>query len=350
MKILAKFLGKRFARNLLLVLGVVSGIIFSISFMQNIAAAPTFASALDLSFSHFLELFPMFLPLAAFMATLLTFYKLLLSSELVIIQSSGMSAYQIMRPMLLVGAAFGVFTFAVINPMSTRYNRAELNSSKIERIDGAVWLREKKGDGAVIIRATDMGHSAKGGLAFKNAALLRQNANHQIAERVNADEMIMEDGRLSAKNARLLDSKGVERRANFKMETSMDKDNIIRQYLKPNQISFWELPEFMRALKKMGIPAQMHLLQFLSLLFLPFVLVSMTVLGVMFSQTRERRNFSFTRQFGLGIITCFIVYFIIQISSAMGLSGAISPWLAVIFPPAIVLFFAATAISKSDNM
>ena len=349
MKILTKFLAKRFARNLFLVLGVVSGIIFAIAFMQNIAAM-TFAEAIDSSFAHFLEMLPMFLPLAAFMATLLTFYRLLLSSELVIIQSSGMSAYQIMRPMLLVAAAFGVFTLAVINPLSTRYNRAELSSSRIGRIDGAIWLREKKDDGAIIIRAIDMDYSDKDGLVFKNASLFRQNVSHQIIKRVNADNLIMEDGRLFARNARLIDSTGMETRGNFSMDTTMDKENIIRQYLKPNQISFWELPSFMRALRKMGVPTQMHLLQFLSLLFLPFVLISMTVLGIMFSQTRERRNFSFTRQFGLGVITCFIVYFIIQISSAMGSSGAISPWLAVIFPPAIVLFFAATVISKSDNM
>ena len=335
--------------NLFLVLGIVCGVIFATAFMQEIAAQP-FAKAVDAAFAHFLEMFPMFLPLVAFMGTLLTFYKLLISSELVIIQSSGLSTYDIMRPILLVSAVFGIVTATAINPLATGYNRAELRNSRIERIDDAVWLREKTDDGSVIIRATDMENFGNDGLAFMNAMLIRQDAGHRITERINVKRLILEDGTISAKNAIVLDSKGVETNRDFKMKTTLDREKIIRQYLKPNQVSFWALPGFIRTLRTLGAPTATHVLQFLSLLFLPFVLVSMTVLGVVFSRTKERRNFSFTKQFGLGIITCFVVYFIIQIFNAMGSSGAMAPVLAVFFPPAIVLFFAATVITKSDNI
>ena len=349
MKILPRFLARRYAKNLFLVLGIVCGVIFAISFMQDIAAAPTLLEALDDAFAHFLEMFPMFLPLVAFMATLLTFYRLLLSSELVIVQSAGLSAYQVMRPMLMVAAIFGIFTLTVMNPLATAYNRADLRESRIVRIDNAVWLREKTNDGSIVIRAMEMAYT-EGGLSFTDASLIKLNDNHQITERIIMENMVLEDGSLFAKNARILDYKGRENFRDFSLPTSMTPENIIRQYLKPNQISFWELPEFIRELEDMGIPTQMHRLQFLSLLFLPFVLMSMTVLGVMFSQTRERRNFSFAKQFGAGIITCFIVYFIIQVFNALASSGTITPLLAVFFPPAIVLFFAATRINRSDNM
>ena len=349
MKILWKFLAKRFTANLLLVLAVVCGVIFATAFMQEIASSP-FLAAADAAFSHFLEMLPMFLPLVAFMGTLLTFYRLLISSELVIIQSSGLSAYEIMRPMLLISAIFGALTAAAVNPLATRYNRMELKNSRIERIDGAVWLREKIKNGSVVIRAVEMENSEKGGLALIGATFLKQDESFRITQRASADKMILEDGNLSAKNALILDSKGVETRRDFKAPTSLTRENIIKQYLKPNQVSFWDLPEFIRTLRSMGAPTASHVLQFLSLLFLPLVLISMTVLGVLFSQTKQRRNFSFTRQFGLGIITCFVVYFTIQIFNAMGSSGAMIPVLAVFFPPAIVLFFSATAIMKYDSI
>ena len=344
-----RFLAKRFAGNLLLVLCVVCGIIFATAFMQEIAASPL-TQAVNSSFSHFLEMFPMFLPLVAFMGTLLTFYKLLLSSELVIIQSSGLSTYEIMRPMLLTSVIFGAITATVINPLATKYNRTELMGQRIEKIDNAIWLREKTDAGSIVIRATGMKNSPEDGLVFSNATLIKQNEKYQITERASADILILENGVISAKNALILDSKGIQSRRDFDMSTSLSRKNIIRQYLKSNQVSFWALPEFIKTLKSMGAPATMHTLQFLSLLFLPFVLVSMTVLGVLFSRTKQRRNFSFTKQFGLGIVVCFVVYFIIQIFNAMGSSGAMAPVLAAFFPPVIVLFFAATAITRSDNI
>lgn len=336
--------------NLLLVLCAVCGIIFATSFMEYIANAPTFMAALDMSLSHFLEIFPMFLPLAVFIGTLLTFQKLLLSSELVIIQSAGLSAYKIMKPMLLVSLIFGIITSAVINPLSTRYNARDIRNSKIEKIDKAVWLREKMPDGSLIIRAAHVRNIRANGLTFLKATIVRQNAKHQITERIDAQQMALRNGNLSAKDALILDFKGMEHTRDISINTNLTSEGIIRQYLKPNQISFWELPEFIRNISEMGIPATTHLLQFLTLLFLPFVLIAMTVLGVMFSQTRQRRKISMSKQFGFGIITCFIVYFIIQIFNSMGAAGAMSPFLAVIFPPAIALFFAATSIIRSDNI
>jgi lipopolysaccharide export system permease protein len=251
--------------------------------------------------------------------------------------------------MMLASVIIGIITMTIINPLSTRYRSANLRGSKIDRIDNAVWLHEKRDGGSLIIRGADM-ESGGGGLLFSNATILLQNEKSQIIERTTAEAMILKDGKLSAKNALVLDSKGIEKKRDWIMPTNLAPENIIRQYLKPNMVSFWKLPEFMRNLRDMGVPTAAHMLQFLSLLFLPLVLLSMTVLGVVFSQTKQRRNFSFVRQFGLGIVTCFVVYFIIQIFNAIGLSGTIPPLFAVFMPPAIVLFFAATSIIKSENL
>jgi lipopolysaccharide export system permease protein len=344
------FLARRYMHGLMLALAVVCGIVFATSFVQNIGSAPTVLDALDASFLHFLELFPMFLPLTVFIGTLLTFYKLLMASELVIIQSAGWSTYQIMRPMMLATVIVGIITVTVINPLSTQYRSTNLRSSKIDRIDGAVWLHEKQNGGSLIIRSADMKNAGGNGLAFSDATVIRQNEKYQIIERTIAENITLADGKLSARNALVLDSKGIEQKRDWTAATGLAPENIVRQYMKPNMVSFWRLPELIRNLRGMGIPVGAHMLQFLSLLFLPLVSLSMAVLGVVFSQTRRRRGFSFVRQFGLGIITCFIVYFIIQIFNAIGLSGAIPPLFAVFLPPAIVLFFAATSIIKTETL
>jgi lipopolysaccharide export system permease protein len=350
MKTIPRFLAGRFIGGFLLALSAVSAVIFATSFMQSVASAPTVMAAADEALMHFLEMLPMFLPLVVFIATLMTFYKLLMSSELVIIQGAGLSAFKIMRPMLWTSALAGLLWMLAGNPAATAYSSRDLAESKIERIDNAVWLREKTDSGSLIIRAADMKYDGGRGLIFRRAAIIRQNNGHQITGRIDAETLTLADGILSAKNALILGSKGAARRGDFAEPTGLMPDGIIRQYLKPNQVSFWELPEFIGGLRKTGAPTNMHELQFLSLLFLPVMLISMTALGVLFSQTKRRRTFSFAKHFGFGIITCFAVYFAIQIFNAMGESGGMAPVLAVWFPPAIVLFFAGALIARSDKM
>jgi lipopolysaccharide export LptBFGC system permease protein LptF len=100
----------------------------------------------------------------------------------------------------------------------------------------------------------------------------------------------------------------------------------------------------------MGLPTAQHTAQFLSLLFLPLNLMSMTALGAVFAHTRERRRFSFARQFGLGIICCFAVYFLMQMMGAAGLSGAMPQAMAAGLPPAIILLLALGRMSKSEDV
>jgi len=350
LKIIDRFLAARYLQSLLLVLIVIGFVIFASSFMQEIAAMPTTAAALDSSFSHFLDMFPIFLPLAAFMGTLLAFYRLTISSELVIIKAGGMSTYKIIRPMLWVSAALGGITAAVVNPLSVRYNAGDLKGSMIERIDGAVWLREKTDKGDLIIRSQGLRAQNDGGLTFIGTTIIRQNARHQIESRIDAREMTLSDSRLSVKSAAILDSAGALTQKDWSAKTALSQDGIVRQYLKPNQVSFWRLPELIAGLSSIGMPATAHILQFLSLLFLPLNLAAMTVLGAMFAQTKERRNFSFARQFGWGIIFCFLAYFMMQIMNAISMSGAMPPVIAAFGPSAIVLAFAWAGIIKSEEI
>jgi lipopolysaccharide export system permease protein len=343
-KILTRFLSVRYLQSLALVLAAISGIVFATSFMQEIGAMPL-GPALDSSFSRFLEMFPMFLPLAAFIGMLMAFYRLTTSSELAVMRSGGMSTYKIMRPMLLVALVSGVLVAGLVNPLSVAYDAGSVKDSMIERVDGAVWMRDK----SMVLRARGMAADA-GGLILKDATVIVQNAQSQIENRIDAEKLILSDGKLAAENARVLDSKGRERLARWTGATSLSPDAVMRQYLRPNQVSFWRLPGQIRLLSGAGIPHAGHVLQFLSLLLLPLNLAAMAALGAAFAQTKERRRFSFARQFGFGIICCFMVYFVMQIMNAVALSGAVPPVFAMFLPPAIVLFLAMARIAKLEEV
>ena len=99
-----------------------------------------------------------------------------------------------------------------------------------------------------------------------------------------------------------------------------------------------------------GAPTRGHLVQFWTLLFLPLTMIAMATLGVAFSQTKQRRNYSFGVKFSIGIITCFAVYFLTNMFNALGATGVLPPLLAIIAPPLIIIAGAGIFITSFDTI
>ena len=76
----------------------------------------------------------------------------------------------------------------------------------------------------------------------------------------------------------------------------------------------------------------------------------MATLGIAFSQTRQRRNFSFGLKFGIGIVTCFASYFAINMFNALGATGTLPAILAIIAPPLIIIAGAGVFIASFDTI
>ena len=125
---------------------------------------------------------------------------------------------------------------------------------------------------------------------------------------------------------------------------------VLDRYLQPDQISFWKLPTFISKMNAIGVSTRGHLVQFWTLLFLPLTMIAMTVLGIAFSQTKQRRNYSFGVKFSLGIVTCFALYFIVNIFNALGNTGALPPIIAIVAPQIIIITGACTFITSFDTI
>ena len=130
----------------------------------------------------------------------------------------------------------------------------------------------------------------------------------------------------------------------------MTPQTILDRYLQQNQISFWQLPVFIHKMQEIGIPVRGHLVQFWTLLFLPLTMIAMATLGVAFSQTRQRRNFNFGIKFSIGILTCFAVYFTINMFNALGATGTLPPLIAIVAPPLIIIAGAGAFIASFDTL
>lgn len=347
--ILTKFLLRRFFSGVGLVMLVVCGIIFAVTFVERLPSNPTAVAALYESWVRLLEYVPMFLPLAVFMGTLFTAYNLTKSSESIIVSSAGMSPYQSARPFLIGAFLIGVFATTVINPYSVKISSENITPDHLQLIDNTIWLREESNTGYITMNAKNM-HKAGDILIFEHATVYTQNPSFILTSRITADTITLSDTGLSANNATIWESDGTITQTNWSHETMLTPRTVLDRYLQPDQISFWQLPEFIHRMESIGAPVRGHRVQLWTLLFLPLTMISMATLGVAFSQTKQRRNYSFGIKFSLGIITCFAVYFLINMFNALGSTGTLPPILSIIAPPLIIIAGSGIFITSFDTI
>lgn len=348
-RILTRFLMRRFFSGVGLVMLVVCGIIMAVTFVERLPSNPTAVAAFIDAWRRLLEYVPLFLPLAVFMGTLLASYNLTKSSESIIVASAGLSPYQMSRPFLVGAALIGVIATTIINPYSVNLNSQDITPDHLVLIDDEIWLRESSENGYITMNAKNM-HKSGDILLFDNATVYIQNPDFQLTKRVQAQTITLSDTGLSATSATSWDSNGVPTKSDWAIDTLLTPQTVLDRYLQPDQISFWDLPAFIKKMQEIGVPVRGHLVQFWTLLFLPLTMVAMATLGVAFSQTRQRRNYSFGVKFGMGILTCFAVYFLVNMFNALGSTGVVPPLLAIVAPSLIIIAAAGVFITSFDTI
>lgn len=349
-KVLTLFLMRRFFTSFLLVMLTVCGIIFAVTFVERLSSNPNALATLTDAWVRLLEYVPMFLPLAVFMGTLVAFYNLTKSSELIIASGAGLSPFQIARPFLIGAFLIGVFAATIVNPYSVNLTTRNLTNHQLKLIDNAIWLRESGEDGYLTARASSINMSKNHNIVFEDITILLQDKEFKLKERISAQKATLSANSFDIENASIINEDGITQKGSRKIDTKLTPQTVLDRYLQPDQISFWKLPAFIHKMNAIGVSTRGHLVQFWTLLFLPLTMMAMTVLGIAFSQTKQRRNYSFGVKFSLGIVTCFALYFIVNIFNALGNTGTLPPIIAIVAPQIIIITGACTFITSFDTI
>ncbi len=347
--ILNRFLLRRFFSGVGLVLLVVCGIILAVTFVERLPSNATAMGALFDSWVRLLEYMPMFLPMSVFMGTLLTSYKLTKSSEGIIISGAGLSPFQSTKPFFAGAFFIGLLATTVVNPYSVSLSTKNISSDKLQLVDDKIWLRENTDNQFITMRAQDI-EKQDNALIFKDSTIYVQGANFKLKMRIDSDNVKLSDNNLSAKNATIWYADGTTKTSDWETQTLLTPQTVLDRYLQPDQISFWQLPAFIKKMQSIGVPVRPHLVQLWTLIFLPLTMIAMATLGVAFSQTKQRRNYSFGIKFSMGIIACFALYFLINLFNALGSTGTLPPILSIIAPPLIIIAGAGIFINTFDNI
>ncbi|MBR5904537.1 MAG: LptF/LptG family permease [Alphaproteobacteria bacterium] len=348
--VLTRFLLRRFFVSFLLVMLTVCGIIYAVTFVERLSSNPDALSTLFDAWVRLLEYIPMFLPLAVFMGTLVAFYNLTKSSELIIISGAGLSPFQIAKPFLFGAFLVGVFTATIVNPYSVDLTTRNLTNNELKLIDDAIWLRESNDNSYLTLRAKNMQMTKNKDIIFKDATIFLQDEHFKLQERISAQKITLSSQGLDSEKASITNSDGITKTSSRHIDTKLTPSTVLERYLQPEQISFWKLPFFIKKMESIGVMTRGHLVQFWTLLFLPLTMMAMVTLGIAFSQTKQRRNYSFGLKFSLGIMTCFGLYFITNLFNALGNIGTLPPLIAIVAPQIIIIAGACVFITSFDSI
>ena len=296
------------------------------------------------------------LPFAVLFGTMLAFWRLTRSNELVIVRAAGASVWQFLTPAVMVALLIGIFAVTIFNPV------ASVAEAAYERLDARIlgegsddtllsnagfWLRQSDASGDQII--IHGGRFASPDLVLDNVTIFFFDGRTRFTSRIDARTAALETGVwLIRDGVRWRPDKPPEAFASWQLPTRLTPRKIEEGFASPDTMSFWDLPGFIELLERSGFPAQRHRLHYDVLLARPFLLCSMVLVAAIFSLRMQRRGGTTLMIVG-GVASGFVLYVVSNVVFALGISAKVPVALAAWTPTGVSLIFGASTLLHLED-
>lgn len=260
--------------------------------------------------------------------------------ELVVARAAGVSAWQFISPALASAIGLGVLATVAYNPMSA--NLSELSKRMEAQLFGnapgggvqdaaGFWLNQVNTDGQVIINAA---RSEQHGLRLTGLTLFRFDTEGKFKERIEAREATLEAGHWLFSGVRRysLDSPPVDQ-DRFELPTTLTAAQVRNTFSTPETVSFWQLPNYIRASESSGFATAGYRLQYHKLIAQPFLLAAMVMLAASVS-LRFFRMGGVQKMVLSGVGAGFLLYVLSKVTEDLSKAELMHPiaaaWLPVV--------------------
>jgi lipopolysaccharide export system permease protein len=351
-------------RQVLLWLGVIFAGIASMVFLLDIveqlrkaAGKPdvTIGVVVQLSLLQLPFLVQKTLPFMVLFGSMMAFWKLSRSNELVIARAAGVSAWQFLFPAVLLGALVGGIQTAALNPLAAsmlaRFEKMDAEymkraTSSLAISPTGVWLRQGSGETQTVINARRITPDAS---ELLTVTFFNFEYPEQFINRIDAERARLEKGHWFIRDATISAPDETSRHVeSYRIATDLTLDRIQNSFASPETMSFWDIPAFLETLTSAGFTGHRHLLYWHTLLAMPLLLAAMVLFAAVFTLRIGTRT-SATRTIGAGVICSFLLYFASDIIYAMGLSGSVPAVLSAWSPAAIAALLALAMVFHLED-
>ncbi len=339
----SSYVARQYVLWLLTMILALAGVILLVTIVDLVdrltnKAGMTLGTIVELAFLKLPYLNQEVMPFTILFAAMITLWRLTRSHELVVARAAGISIWGLMFPILSVAVFVGLLSVSVMNPLASlllsrfetvesRYLNDEIRSLAISRT--GLWLRQADQVGHSVIHAQRVSQDS---MVLHDVIVFRFADEDRFVLRIDADNAELRDGHWFLQQAWTSEpgqqpqySEGVA------VDTELTATKIQEGFAPPETISFWNLPEFIDLLENAGFSAQRHRLQWHRLLAMPILFSAMVLLAATFSLRPQRRG-----HVGFiilaGVLCGFLLYFLSNFASALGMSGKIPVMLAAWTP------------------
>lgn len=315
--------------------------------MISLAKAPGFAERI--------------LPFATLFGCIATLLVLNKKMELVVARAAGVSVWQFLWPALMTAIVLGLFSMMVYNPFSLHIK--ELGKIVEARVYGGkgnnegdrasnLWLRQYSEKGDLIIHAAI---SRNEGRVLNGIVAHRFDADGRHVERIDAASASYKESHSNAsaqwsfKDASVsIASENPFHMKEYRINTNLTVDQLSSASTSASEVSFWRLPERIRATELAGNISNSLQMQLHSLLARPLLFVAMVLIAATVSLKFVRFGQN-SRVILAGILAGFVLYVVSELVVGFGKNGIVPPWVAAWSPATVATLIGLTIILHQED-
>jgi len=296
------------------------------------------------------------LPFIFLFAAIFFFAKLMRNNEIMPLNLSGVSKkYTTLIP-AIYSLLLGILIVLIFTPISAEllkyyesYKREYSNNENlIVMSDNGLWVKEKDNVNTKIIRAdTIKNNNFK---ELNNLIIYKFDKNNQFIERLDSEVANIDNlKKWTLKKVKKIDFN--DKTFYYEVlpyDTSIDLDELKNYFINANVYSIWNINNQLKNLNEKGYFGQELVITFNKYLSLPFLLFSMVIISTIFTIHNGYNFNNFIYAF-FGVVTGIIIYFLSDLSIALGKNGKLPLSLSVWVPILIILTVSSFGIMKKND-
>lgn len=353
-KILYKYLAKHLIVNFVIVLLLMFGFIFVIDLMEFSKRFSEHVSspfvALSYAALHTLSHLTTSMGFVVLIASIITFFRLNLRNELIILRLAGFSAFRIVVITFTTFASIGLLYLLVITPISSyavrKYENFKMRTLNEERSfvisDSGLWFRDISSNN--VLKIVNVGRVKPESNTVFNIEVFSYNMQEKILFSIKSKMARIEPNYWRLYNVHIVDSNLQSSYHDvYKIPLNISIKELNSSLKPPKTIPFWQFEKVIKLAKESGFSTIMYESYYYNLLILPIIFGAMSMFGAVFMLSPQRLIRLWKRCF-IATMCGLVIYFINNVFRTFALLSTL-PILFVIFMPYIAIILIATYIA-----
>ncbi len=364
--ILSRYVSRQLLVNFFIVLFAILGIILmfdTIEALRRVSGREdvTFWFTVQYAVTRITKTVEIVFPFVLMVSAMITFWRLSKNNEFVIIRSTGVSMFGFLKPLMIITFILGMANVALFNPVAAKmfewhevlsYRLQSHNPNAVLFSSKGLWIRETVEDNRVLlIQAKSLRQDDDKSVWMRDVTITELDQNAQIKKSYSASFATLDGSIFHLKDVKIMiNGEPMQTLSDYAYETTINVDRIKDNFIDPEAISFWRLPDTISFYTKAGFSARQHWMRFLNLLVSPFLLVGMLMLAAVFMLQNTLRGSAVMWRVVISIVTGFSFYFLSQVVYAFGINGYIPMWFSVTAPTMVIWLISASLLIQADEV